>query len=72
MEISAIKLVRKGNRAVVEIETATTGWIEVIQEHADAPYSHIVEESGMQRCAMQADRAKTNQVVRQVHGKVSK
>ena len=71
VEILAVKLVRKGSHAVVEIEIAT-GWVEVIREYADAPYSHIVEESGMTRCAMQSDRAKTNEVVRQVRGKVSK
>jgi hypothetical protein len=70
VEIKAIKLVRKGSYAVVEIETAT-GWIEVIREWADAPYSHIVEESGMQRCAMQSDRATTDQVVQQVYGRLS-
>jgi transcription initiation factor TFIIIB Brf1 subunit/transcription initiation factor TFIIB len=60
IEISAIKLVRKGDHAVVEIETET-GWTEVISEFVDAPFSHIVEEAGMQRCLMQSDRAKTNQ-----------
>lgn len=70
MEISAIKLVRKGEHAVVEIETAT-GWTEVIREFVDAPFSHIVEESGIRRCLMQSDNAKTDQVVKQVYGKVS-
>jgi len=69
MEIKAIKLVRKGSHAVVEIETAT-GWTEVIRENADAPYSHIVEESGIQRCLMQSDRAKTDEVVKQLYGQV--
>mgnify|MGYP000216909227 CR=1 FL=1 len=53
MEIKAIKLVRKGDHAVVEIETAT-GWAEVIREFVDAPFSHIVEESGMQKSAYHA------------------
>lgn len=70
MEISAIKLVRKGEHAVVEIETAT-GWAEVIREFVDGPFSHIVEESGIQRCLKQSDNAKTDQVVKQVYGKVS-
>lgn len=70
MEISAIKLVRKGEHAVVEIETAT-GWTEVIREFVDATFSHIVEESGIRRCLMQSDNAKTDQVVKQVYGKVS-
>jgi hypothetical protein len=68
MEISAIKLVRKGLHAVVEIETAT-GWTEVIREFAEAQFSHIVEESGMQKCAIrQSDRSRTDEVVRAVHG----
>lgn len=68
MEISAIKLVRKGDQAVVEIETAT-GWTEVISEFVDAPFSHIVEESGMQKCLMKSDRIRTDNVVRDVYGK---
>lgn len=61
MEISAIKLVRKGEHAVVEIETAT-GWTEVISEFVDAPFSHIVEESGMQRCVTNTDKWRGTQV----------
>lgn len=49
MEVKAIKLVRRGQQVVVEIETEF-GWAEVIREFADAPISHIVEESGMQKC----------------------
>lgn len=67
MEISAIKLVRKGEHAVVEIETAT-GWAEVIREFVDAPFSHIVEESGMQKCLMKSDKLRTDEAVREVHG----
>lgn len=47
MDIKAIKLVRKGEFAVVEIET-DSGWTQVIREFIDSPFSHIVEESGMQ------------------------
>lgn len=48
MDISAIKLVRLGDDAVVLIES-NGYWSEVIREPYDACYSHIVEEGGMRK-----------------------
>lgn len=54
MHISAVKLVRQGRDAVVEIEFAPGYWVEVIREPYDACFSHIVEESGMRKARSDA------------------
>lgn len=48
MQVSAIKLWKDGDETVVEIETAGV-FIEVIREFSDAPFSHIIEESGLSK-----------------------
>lgn len=44
--LAAIHLVREGNYAVVKIEH-NDEWIELIREHIDGPFSHIIEPSGI-------------------------
>lgn len=49
-----IRLRRDGNHAVVEIDTGIPNkhgdtFVEVIREHVDGPFCHIVEPSGIER-----------------------
>lgn len=46
MDIKAIKLVRLGDYACVEVHT-DAGWTEVVREYIDAPFSHTVHEAGI-------------------------
>ncbi len=50
MNISAIRLTRKGKHLVVDVQT-NNGWIEVIKERDDGttPISHICEASGLKK-----------------------
>lgn len=50
VEVSGIWLQREGDDAVVMVERDGR-WIEVIREHVDGPFSHIVEPSGIRACA---------------------
>lgn len=44
----AIALRRYGKYAVVEIETASGQWAEIIREHIDGNFSHIIEPVGIE------------------------
>jgi hypothetical protein len=51
MNITAIHLVRLGSYVVVKAEIGGR-WVTVIKEYdpeGDAPFSHIVEEGGMEK-----------------------
>ncbi len=41
---------RSGDNIVVELEAPDGSWVEVIREHVDGNYSHIVEPAGIQQC----------------------
>lgn len=43
-----IALRRVGEYAVVEIETLPGQWLEVIREHLDGNFSHIIEPLGIE------------------------
>jgi hypothetical protein len=44
-----IALRRLGDYAVVEIEIAPGEWLEVIREHVDGCFSHIIEPLGIEQ-----------------------
>ena len=44
---SALWLVAEGEFAVLKIEVKPGEWVELIRERLDAPFSHIVEPSGI-------------------------
>lgn len=46
MSITAIWLKRIGDHAIVEVEVDGK-FVQVIREHIDGAFSHIVEESGI-------------------------
>lgn len=52
--ITGVFLKRIGQYAIVEVEIAGK-WVEVIREHADGFYSHIVEPLGIRRAAGDPD-----------------
>lgn len=41
-------LVAEGDYAVLKIETEK-GWVELIRERLDSPFSHIIEPLGIER-----------------------
>ena len=54
VEITAIQLVRIGDKVKVMVESGDK-WVEVIEEHHDSYFSHIVEALGIHR---QIDKTK--------------
>ena len=46
MNITGVKLARRGSDAVVWVEIGGT-WVPVIEEPFDACFNHIVNESGL-------------------------
>ena len=44
--VSGIQLVRIGDYAIVNVEVDGK-WVEVIREHVEGSFSHIVEPSGI-------------------------
>ncbi len=43
-----IHLLREGDYAIVLVEARPGVWVEVIREHIDGPFSHIVEPLGIE------------------------
>lgn len=43
----ALHLRAEGDYAILEIETER-GWIELIRERLDSPFSHIIEPAGIE------------------------
>jgi hypothetical protein len=62
--VSGIHLVRLGDYVIVKAEIDGQ-WVEVIREHHDGPFSHIVEPLGMRRRQADAAVGQTNYGVRQ-------
>ncbi len=62
--VSGIHLVRIGDYVVVKAEIDGK-WVEVIREHHDGSFSHIVEPLGMRRRQADAEVGKTNYGVAQ-------
>ena len=50
-----IHLKRSGEYVVVAVRAPDGRWVDVIRERVDAPFSHIVEPSGIMK-AMERDR----------------
>jgi hypothetical protein len=46
IEVSGIWLAREGEYIIVRAEVDGV-WVEVIREHHDGPFSHIVEDNGI-------------------------
>lgn len=46
----AIWLRREGDHVVVLVEDSIGEWVEVIREHFDGNFSHIVEPRGIEEC----------------------
>lgn len=61
-KFNAIHLVRLGNFAVVRMEVEGR-WVELIREPYDAPFSHIVEPSGIEDLVqkLEAERAEMHE-----------
>jgi hypothetical protein len=53
--MNAIHLYRDGDYVVVSVEVEKH-WVPVIREFIGSPFSHIVEPSGIQRCAYEQKR----------------
>jgi len=61
IEVSGIWLLRDGEKIIVRAEV-NGSWIDVIREHRDAMFSHIVEPAGIRSCAAltSTERAQTS------------
>lgn len=50
LEVTGIHLLQLGDYVIVRAEIDGR-WVEVIREHHEGSFSHIVEPGGMRRCA---------------------
>lgn len=62
--VTGIHLVRLGDYVVVRAEIDGE-WVDVIREHHDGSFSHIVEPLGMRRRQADAKVGATNYAVKQ-------
>jgi hypothetical protein len=47
IEHKALCLRAEGEYVVLEIEESKGGWVEIIRERIDSPFSHIIEPAGI-------------------------
>lgn len=54
ISITGLMLRRQGDHAIVEVEVEGV-WVEIIKEHLDGNFSHIVEPAGIRQCITNQD-----------------